>query len=152
MNEQIVYELDKLNSTLERIEKQNEKNNAYLHDIAFEIKRIANGALSKENTLDIGSMITLEQHIESISSTLSRGSIEIEGLLQEIQVEQIKTSFHNIRELEWINGKLSSVVDYINSQSFYDADDNDIKKNQTNVQLAMIIQSLKRIEQSLSEK
>ena len=76
MNGQIVYELDKLNSTLERIEKQNEKNNAYLHE----------------------------------------------------------------------------VVDYINSQSFYDADDNDIKKNQTNVQLAMIIQSLKRIEQSLSEK
>ena len=152
MDEQIVYGLEKLNSTLERIEKQNEANSAYLCDIAFEIKRIANGVLSIENTQDIGRMITLEQHIESISSTLSRGSVEIEGLLQGIQVEQIKTSFHSIRELEWINGKLSSIVDYIDSQSFYDADDNDIKKNQTNVQLAKIIQSLNRIEQSLSEK
>jgi hypothetical protein len=152
MNEQVVYWLEKLNSTIERIEKQNEESNAYLHGIAFEIKRIANDVLSLENSLDVGRVITLERCIESISDTLSRGSIEIEGLLQAIQNEQKKTSFHNMRELEWVNEKLSSIVDYIDSQSFYDADDDDTKKNLTNAQLAMMIQSLKRIEQSLSQK
>lgn len=152
MNEQIAYGLDKLNSTLERIEKQNKESNAYLYDIAYEIKKIANDVLSLENTFNIDRMITLERHIGSISETLSRGSVEIEGLLQAIEVGQNKTSFNSIRELEWINEKLSSFVDYIDSQSFYDADDDDIKKNLTNAQLAMMIQSLQRIDKFLSQK
>lgn len=150
--ENLVEEFRKLNSTLEQIQEQNKRSNDYLDEMAFEIKNIAKNVLSLENTFDIGRVITFEQHIESIRESVRRSLIEIEVQLQSIQVERNKTSFQNVRELECINEKLSSVVDYIDSKSFYESDDNDVKKNITNVQLAMMIQSLKQIEKSVTEK
>ena len=127
--ENLIVEFKKLNSNLERIQEQNEKGNDYLHDIAFNIEDIAKRVLSLEHTFDMGRMITMEQHIESMRDNLSRSLIEIEGQLQAIEAGRNKSSFQNVWELDLINEKLSSIVNYMGSQSCCDDDDEDIKKN-----------------------
>lgn len=84
--------------------------------------------------------------------------LDIEQLVHEFRklnatLERIEETNKESKEyLIRINEKLFSIInDYLEIDFYYDEKDEDIRKKITWKQLAMIIQSLKRIESSLSD-
>ena len=83
---------------------------------------------------------------------------DVEQIIHELKkqnatLERIERANKECSELLLrINDKLFSIVnDYLEREFYSDAEDDDNKKKITWTQLAMIIQSLKRIESSLSD-